>query len=134
MSYLGRKKGALKRKVKRKIIPGYGRSYSQILKSGKSKRKKQKTAEEKASDRLLAQFIFSIIFVIWGLASFKASVIAALSMIAAGVILCPLIKMQTLYRAVIVTFCIILGIMVYPKSETSTAAESESAYSDGISE
>lgn len=123
MSYLGRKKGAFKRKVKRKIIPGYGKSTRQKL-GLSNKRKKQKTQAEKESDRLFWQFVISVLLVIGGFASFSKSFVSAVCMIAAGIVLCPLINIKTLYRAVIIIFCLLLGGMTYPDTADS-AAETE---------
>lgn len=131
MSYWGRKKGALKRKVKRKILPGYGKSTRQKLGLKRRSSSKRNRSNVSLGDKKLKwQWIFCVLFILMGFYGFSGSFIAGLALLAAGVVLCPLISMNVLYRTIIIIFCLILGGATMPDTEKQEGPSRSASFFD----
>lgn len=132
MSYWGRKKGALKRKVKRKIIPGYGKSTRQKLglKRRSSSKRNRSTSGGGGCSLSAVQWFFCIVFFIGGFGFFSQSILAGLGAILTGIALCPLVSIPTLYRTVIVIFLLLVTGFAMPESEKQEEPSRSASFFD----
>lgn len=132
MSYWGRKKGALKRKVKRKIIPGYGKSTRQKLglKRRSSSKRNRSTSGGGGCSLSAVQWFFCIVFFIGGFGFFSQSILAGLGAILTGIALCPLVSIPTLYRTVIVIFLMLVTGFAMPESEKQEEPSRSASFFD----
>lgn len=132
MSYWGRKKGTLKRKVKRKIIPGYGKSTRQKLglKRRSSSKRNRSTSGGGGCSLSAVQWFFCIVFFIGGFGFFSQSILAGLGAILTGIALCPLVSIPTLYRTVIVIFLMLVTGFAMPESEKQEEPSRSASFFD----